>query len=281
MRLNWAEVEQRAREIVAEYPPASVTLRQLYYRLQSAGVIPAKASVYRRLSSHLAQARREGRFPDLVDTVRRIHVLPHWDDHSQFLAQMPQWFRLDRTRGQECALYLAAEKDTLRSMFTSWVEDLGIPVVVVRGYGSQSYAQQVQERVARDPRPAWLTICGDFDASGEDIQRDWVERTGCWAGVERLLLSWEQVQEYGLPATEGKRGDPRWPAFAERYGFDVENPVQWEVEALPPEELERLVRRAVEPFVDRAVLREVLAEEAQQRAELDAFLGTWQSPGTA
>ncbi|MFZ3467536.1 hypothetical protein ACODT3_39715 [Streptomyces sp. 4.24] len=41
---------------------------------------------------------------------------------------------------------------------------------------------------------------------------------------------YEQVRAYGLPAAEGKRGDPRWPAFARRYGFDVERPVQWEGE---------------------------------------------------
>ncbi|WP_411138106.1 hypothetical protein [Streptomyces sp. C10] len=67
---------------------------------------------------------------------------------------------------------------------------------------------------------------GDFDCSGEDIERDWVERTGCWSSVTRVLLTYEQMRAYGLPATEGKRGDPGWPALARRYGFDVARPVQ-------------------------------------------------------
>lgn len=50
---------------------------------------------------------------------------------------------------------------------------------------------------------------GDFDCSGEDIERDWVARTGCWSHTERVLLTYEQVRAYELPATEGKRGDPR------------------------------------------------------------------------
>ncbi|MFD3663133.1 hypothetical protein ACFWVF_21475 [Streptomyces sp. NPDC058659] len=49
-----------------------------------------------------------------------------------------------------------------------------------------------------------------------------------------------------LLATEGKSGDPRWPAFARRYGFDPRRPVQWEVEALEPDELQRLVLAAVD-----------------------------------
>ncbi|WP_199836892.1 hypothetical protein [Streptomyces sp. CB01373] len=69
--------------------------------------------------------------------------------------------------------------------------------------------------------------CGDFDCSGEDIERDWVARTGCWSHTERVLLTYEQVRAYELPATEGKRGDPRWPAFARRYGFDLPNSGAW------------------------------------------------------
>ncbi|MET9694500.1 hypothetical protein ABZY81_39870 [Streptomyces sp. NPDC006514] len=34
-----------------------------------------------------------------------------------------------------------------------------------------------------------------------------------------------------------------------RYGFDIEHPAQWEVEALEPDELRRLVLAAVDPYV--------------------------------
>ncbi|MFI8351429.1 hypothetical protein [Streptomyces sp. NPDC085596] len=60
---------------------------------------------------------------------------------------------------------------------------------------------------------AVLLVVGDFDCSGEDIERDWVARMGCWSYSERVLLTYE------LPATVGKHGDPRWPGFTRRYGF--------------------------------------------------------------
>ncbi|MGW3745582.1 hypothetical protein ACWD62_34695 [Streptomyces sp. NPDC005146] len=41
-------------------------------------------------------------------------------------------------------------------MFTDWLADLGIPVLVVRGFSSQSYVDIVRARTARDPRPAVL-----------------------------------------------------------------------------------------------------------------------------
>ncbi|MFG2978250.1 hypothetical protein ACGFYY_35355 [Streptomyces sp. NPDC048331] len=56
----------RAREIVDGYAPLKVTLRQVMHRLAAEGVLPHKPSMYRRLSSQLVQARREGRFPDLI-----------------------------------------------------------------------------------------------------------------------------------------------------------------------------------------------------------------------
>ncbi|MEV8015265.1 hypothetical protein AB0O76_02665 [Streptomyces sp. NPDC086554] len=235
--------------------------------------------MYRRLSSQLARARREGRFPDLIDAVRAVHVPPARPDADAFVAQMPGWFRLDRTEGQTHALYVAAEKDTLRQQLTEWLDEAGIPVLVVRGFGSQSYADVVRDRVAADPREAVLLVVGDFDCSGEDIERDWVVRTGCWSRVTRVLLTYDQVRAYELPATEGKRGDPRWPAFADRYGFDPARPVQCEVEALEPDELQRLVLAAVDPYIDRAVLAEQITCEEEQRRVLADFLSGWDAAG--
>ena len=51
-----------------------VTLRQVMYRLASEGVLPHTPPMYRRLSSQLAEARREGRFADLIDTIREVQT---------------------------------------------------------------------------------------------------------------------------------------------------------------------------------------------------------------
>lgn len=88
------------------------------YKLASAGVLPHTPSMYRHLSSHLAKARREGRFPDLIDTLREVHAPPSWPEAGTFLRESPDWFGLDLTHGQSQALYVAAEKDTLRQQLT-------------------------------------------------------------------------------------------------------------------------------------------------------------------
>jgi hypothetical protein len=113
-RIRWADVVEQARAIVLEYD-GGVTLRQVHYRAVPAGLIPNTPCAYRHLSSHLARARREDDFPDLIDTLRYVHVPQSWPDAGALGAQVPDLFQLDRTH----ALYVAAEKDSLRVMFTA------------------------------------------------------------------------------------------------------------------------------------------------------------------
>ncbi|MBW5420101.1 hypothetical protein GKQ77_00705 [Streptomyces sp. BG9H] len=51
-----------------------------------------------------------------------------------------------------------------------------------RARWGQSYADIVHDRVTAGPRDGVLLVVGDFDCSGEDIERDWITRTGYWAG---------------------------------------------------------------------------------------------------
>ncbi|MFF3277485.1 hypothetical protein ACFYWU_42210 [Streptomyces chrestomyceticus] len=51
--------------------------------------------------------------------------------------------------------------------------------------------------------------------------------------------------------------------------------MQWEVEALDPDELQRVVLAAVAPHVDRTVLARQIAREAEQRRALRRFARSW------
>ncbi|WP_159394038.1 hypothetical protein [Streptomyces sp. NRRL F-5755] len=64
---------------------------------------------------------------------------------------MPEWFRLDRAAGQQHVLYVAAEKGILRQQLTGRPAEYGIPVLVVRGFGSRPYADVVRRRTALAP----------------------------------------------------------------------------------------------------------------------------------
>ncbi|WP_233414886.1 hypothetical protein [Streptomyces sp. N35] len=271
---RWAEVVEQARQVATGYE-SRVTLRQLFYRLCSLGVIPNRPAAYRKLSAKIAESVRAGRGPELVDLTRQIHVPRSWPDADAALADLPNLFRLDRTRDQACAVYLCAEKDTLRALFEEWVGELGIPVLVSRGYGSESYARMVRDRATAEQRPKVLAYVGDADASGEDVMRDWITRTNCWDHIEHIALTVDQARRLELPAAVGKSSDPRWPAFAARHGLDPGLPVQWEVEALDPAELRDIVWQILDRYTDRDVLAAVLSAEARERRQLEALYRAW------
>ncbi|MFE3760443.1 hypothetical protein ACFXPI_01555 [Streptomyces sp. NPDC059104] len=50
------------------------------------------------------------------------------------------------------------------------------------------------------------------------------------------------------------------------------------MEALEPDELQRLVLAAVDPYIDRDVLARQIAREEQQRCALEGFAGRWGTP---
>jgi hypothetical protein len=131
---------------------------------------------------------------------------------------------------------LAVEKAGLVEQLSAWFGHYGVPIVALGGYASQSLVEEVIRDVDRYHRPAVLLYAGDHDPSGEDIDRDFVERTDVFAEVVRVALTAAQVEEYGLPPMVGKATDSRAAGFVRTHG----GLVQVEVDALPPDVLRGL-----------------------------------------
>jgi hypothetical protein len=255
-RIAWPAIITRAAEIVRSYS-TSVTLRQLFYRLVSAQLIPNSQGVYKRLSALTAEARRDGDFPDLIDRGREIHRYPTFTSPRQALDRLAGWYRLDRTTGQDMSLYLGVEKAGMVVQLQSWFGDLGVPVLALGGYSSQTYVDDAVMDVSQSGRPAILLYAGDFDPSGEDIDRDFIERTACWDKVIRVALTAAQVREHELPINPGKTTDSRAAGFIERHG----ELMQVELDALDPDLLRSLFQAAVDQYWDTSMFEAVLERE--------------------
>ncbi|HVM55443.1 MAG TPA: hypothetical protein VM262_19820 [Acidimicrobiales bacterium] len=262
-RVDWGHVLVEAAEIVDGYD-TGVTLRQLFYRLVAAEILPNTTSAYKGLSSKTAEARRAGTFPDLIDRGREIHRPGSFASPEAALEWLARRYRRDRTEGQEWSVYIGVEKAGLVMQLEAWFGDLGIPIVALGGYSSQTYVDEVSEDVSEQGRPAVLLYGGDFDPSGEDIDRDFVERTGCFDKVVRVALTADQVTAYDLPPAMGKATDSRSGAFVARHG----RLVQVELDALAPDTLEELYRDAIEPFWDVSAYERSVEREQAERAWL-------------
>jgi hypothetical protein len=263
-RLDWCPILQRAAEIVRSYD-TSVTLRQLFYRLVSQLLLPNTYTSYKTLSTKTAELRRAGEFPDLIDRGRSIHRYATFAGPTDAMAVLIDQYRLDRTAGQDVSVYLAVEKVGLVVQLESWFGDLGVPILALGGYSSQSYVNEILGDIPTD-RPAVLLYAGDFDPSGEDIDRDFVARTDCWAKVVRVALTVEQVTQYRLPPNPGKATDSRAAGFVARHG----ELVQVEIDALSPETLRALFAEAIAGYWDESACAAVLEQERAERELLRA-----------
>jgi hypothetical protein len=128
----------------------------------------------------------------------------------------------------------------------SWFGDYGLPVLPLGGYSSQAFVDVIRRDIAAKGRPAVLLYAGDFDASGQDIIRDFIKRVGCFDVQRQVALTSEQVAEHKLPELPGKASDVRAAGFKAKHG----RLCQVELDALPPDVLHRLYSDALAPFLD-------------------------------
>ena len=159
-RLSWPPIIERAREIVRATEIA-ITLRYLFYALVSEELIPNTRSPYKRLSALTAKGRREGTFPRLIDPTRGVSRMRSWDG----IAEGIEWFvknafALDRTAGQSVLPFLVVEKATQKPFLEAWFGHLGVPIVALRGFASESLVEEVVAAAEDEERPTVAIYAG-------------------------------------------------------------------------------------------------------------------------
>lgn len=258
--------------VLADYGRMGIrlTLRQLYYQLVSKNVMPNQQREYKRLGELLSNARLGGLVDwDVIeDRVRAPRSAGEADNIKDVVDYAVAGFRLRRWDAQPEYVELWCEKDALSSVLEPIVADLHVTLMVNRGYSSSTAMYDSAKRIERKRkgRRATVIYLGDFDPSGEDMVRDIDERFrtfGVDVNVSKLALTPHQVEHYKLPPNPAKLSDSRSPGFIARHGDE-----SFEVDALPPEELQRLVRSAIEGRMDLKKYAAVKGTEDRQRARL-------------
>lgn len=263
-QINWQNVLLSASSIVQSYE-TGVTLRQLFYRLVSQQMIPNSVSAYKVLSRKTAEARREGTFPALIDRTRAIEVSQSFDDPDDALTWLWKIYRRDRTQNQQWSIYLGVEKHGMVVQLEDWFGKYGIPILALGGYSSQTFVDVVTDDVINQHRSSVLLYAGDFDPSGVDIDRDFLDRTNIFDEVRRVALRSDQLEEYNLPPLPGKEWDARATSFIAQYG----ELMQVELDALPPEEMRKLYQTALDEFFDYDAYNSIIDEEEKELRQLD------------
>ncbi len=241
-----------------------VTLRQLFYRLVSKGLLRNTKPEYAQLSSRTAALRRTDEFPPLIDRTREIIRRPSWTSPEDARRALKEQYRRDRTEGQAWSIYLGVEKAGIIEQLRLWFgDDYGIPILPLGGYSSEPFEREIVTDDGEYDRPSVLLYAGDLDASGEDIERNFLEHTD-FDEFRKVALTIEQAEQYELPPMMGKTTDPRAARFVAKYG----RLFQIELDALDPNVLRALFADALAGYWDDDAYQAVLEREASERERL-------------
>jgi len=217
-----------------------LTVRQLFYILISRFPrdYPATRAFYKRLDRYLGKIRRVNAEVHMkfIDPTRPFAVPP---------------LRFPKI---ECWV----EKDSIKNFIGKLAVKYRLGIQVLRGFASLSMFRRALER-ARKRRVTHILYIGDFDPSGLLIDK--IAEEEMKIKIKRIILTMEQIKRFRPPSRPVNRKDSRAKEYVEEYGDRC-----WEVEALAPRTLFRLVEEKFRENVPVEFLVE--AEERELAARI-------------
>ena len=254
-----------------------LTVRQLYYQLVARDLIPNTLQSYKVVVSALTDGREAGLIDwDMIeDCTREVATRASWPSGKSVLHSAAEGFHMDRWEGQETLPLVVVEKEALAGVMQRICFSLDVPFLAARGYPSATVLRDVtigriEHAVNVNGQTVKVLHFGDHDPSGIDMTRDLIERLSmfCQGGpghdweLKRCALNIDQVRKLKLPKNPAKSTDSRFADYKKQFGES-----SWELDALDPKALDKLVRANVEPLIDRSIwnAREKLIEETREK----------------
>jgi len=262
-------IASAAQVLAAEHP---MTIRQLFYRLVSATIIENCLRDYQRVSMAMTKAREDDRVPFewIVDRSRVTYSSRGWANLQtlgEVLEETLVNYRRDYWQDQPHYVEIWCEKDAVTGSIEEVREQYSLRVEAIRGFNSTRNIYATAQRLLRqeeDGKTITIFYLGDWDPSGQDIERDLAHRLAEYGlvdvNLERIAIFKEDIQWFNLPPLRVKDKDPRASKFKSRHGNEAV-----ELDALPPTELRSRLRRAIDEVIDRQAWdRATMVEQAQQ-----------------
>ncbi|MEX1015933.1 MAG: ParB N-terminal domain-containing protein [Phycisphaeraceae bacterium] len=270
-RKNWPLSDRRIHYALLNDPP-------LKHASKPDHIYTNDHTSYKALVELLTRARLAGEIPmrAISDDTRPVTAWKVYDGPGAFVRDevdgfLNGYFR-NLMRSQPAHIELLAEKNTVYPIVRRVANDYCIPVTSGRGFASLPPRAAMARRFRRSGKDRLIIlIVSDFDPDGEEIAHSFARSMRDDFGIEsttgiKAALTAEQVAERDLPLhLEAKKGSPNYRRFTETHGTQVA-----ELEALPSDELEQIVRDVVDSVVDHDALEREREAEAEDAAYLAA-----------
>lgn len=298
-----ASIVEMAHVICRDLGSITPTLRQLYYQFVAKGLAPNDGGVYDRIGAALAEARLSGDFPlDWINDRTRSPGPTYMalstsleearEATIEAIVEAPKkhlW--MNRWFGQPKPVCVWVEKEALASVFEGPCRELGVGLFVCRGYPSISslndWIGQTEEQIAHSMGEGCelegftILYFGDHDPDGLQIPESAMATMQQLARLEerhlfntlpvqleRCGITLAQVRELNAPPFPAKVSSARYKGYVDRTGLDT----AWELDALPPKYLIRLIRESVKRHFDESAREEHAAKVLAAREDFRAML---------
>lgn len=290
----------KAEEIINELRAQgyTLTLRQLYYQFVAKGLLPNKQQNYKRLGDILNKARLAGwiDWESIEDRVRTMRKRSHWDHPRGVMKSAAASWGMDLWRGQKYRPEVWIEKDALAGVAERVATKWDVPMLVCRGYTSQSAMYDAGERFndwikgreesegeedgetvtipGREPAQPIIFYLGDHDPSGiqmaEDIDKRMEMFTSESGLVRRIALNMDQVRRHNPPPNPAKETDSRFAQYVAVHGSKC-----WELDALHPKVIAETIEKAIKSVLDEDMWKARKAIQEGHRGNLVTAAKRW------
>ena len=241
-----------------------MTVRQVFYRLVSLGVIDKTEAEYKTTVCRLlADMRRKGDIPYrwIADNTRWMRKPTTYSNLEQAAQETAQFYRRRLWDDQEVYVEVWLEKDALSGVLYPITAKYDVPLMVTRGYPSLSFLYSAAEGILDEDKPTFLYYIGDHDPSGvhipQKVESDLREMAaGAEIHFERIAVNVDQIEALNLPTRPTKKTDTRSKTFK---GASVE------ADAIPPADLRAIVEEAITQHIDQEVLNTTKVAEQSER----------------
>jgi DNA-binding transcriptional ArsR family regulator len=269
------EVTERRRrliEMAREFQPA--TIRQLYYQAEVAGLVPKTDAGYRAVQHDLLVLRQQGvvEYDWISDNSRWMRKSRSYRGIDHFLNLSISTYRRDLWHNADAYVEIWIEKDALAGTVLSETNPYDVPLMVAKGFSSETYLYEAAQAIAAKGKPAYVYAFFDHDPSGKHSAKHIERKLREFAPdaeihFELVAVTEQQIKEWNLPTRETKRGDNR---HAKNFEGD-----SCELDSIRPDLLRDLVRERIERHVDQDSLATLQAAEKSERGALEMFAESW------
>lgn len=259
------EEMQSLRDAMKEIIKASrpMQVRQMFYQMVVRGLVKkTENECDNTVGKQLIQMRMNGTIPFswIVDDSGSYEVTRTFNNVEAALKHTAEFYRRSALRESDVHIEIWCEKEGLKGFLWDAASEYDVPVIVARCSLSRIYSTVMNIKAAEQPgKRSYIYQFGDWDDQGliitqaterriyELCDRFHVSRPH----VERLALTEELIDQFNLPT--------RPPKSTRKTEIAVE------LDALPPNELRRIVREAIEQHITPQDLEVLRTAEASER----------------